>query len=144
MINKVTLIGNLGNDPEIRTFANGGSVATLSVATKESWKDRASGEWREKTEWHRVSCYVPALNDMLVRAYRKGDMVFIEGKLETRSWTAQDGSTRKMVEVAMRPGSVIRRLSKGSAARADAPAQSSARGSSRAVADAEDFGEIPF
>ena len=102
-VNKVILIGNLGRDPEVRTFQNGGRVASFSVATNDRWTDRSSGERREKTEWHRVAI----LNDNLVsiceRYLRKGAKVYIEGQLETRKWQDQNGQERFTTEVVVRP-----------------------------------------
>jgi len=102
-VNKVILIGNLGRDPEVRTFQNGGRVCNLAVATSESWRDRESGERREKTEWHRVSIY----NDNLIRLaeqyLKKGSKVYLEGQLETRKVPGQDGQERYFTEVALRP-----------------------------------------
>lgn len=102
-VNKVIIVGNLGKDPEVRTFQNGGRVASFSVATSESWKDKASGERKEKTEWHRVSI----LNDNLVgiaeRYLKKGSKVYIEGQLETRKWTDKEGQEKYTTEVVLRP-----------------------------------------
>ena len=90
-VNKVILVGNLGRDPEIRSMPNGDRVANLSLATSESWKDKSSGERKEKTEWHRVSIF----NDNIVKVaesyLKKGSTVYIEGQLETRKWTDKDG-----------------------------------------------------
>ncbi|MBL8711831.1 MAG: single-stranded DNA-binding protein [Alphaproteobacteria bacterium] len=102
-VNKVILVGNLGKDPEIRSFANGGRVASFSIATSESWKDKASGEKKERTEWHRIS----VLNDNLVgiveKYIKKGAKVYIEGQLETRKWTDKDGAEKYTTEVVLRP-----------------------------------------
>jgi len=83
-VNKVILIGNLGSDPEVRSFQNGGKVCNLSIATSERWKDRNSGEQREKTEWHRVAIFQEGLVGVAERYLRKGSKVYIEGQLETR------------------------------------------------------------
>ncbi|MCY3878529.1 MAG: single-stranded DNA-binding protein [Rhodobacteraceae bacterium] len=102
-VNKVILIGNLGADPEIREFSSGTRYCNLRVATSERWKDRNSGENRERTEWHRVTIY----NEHLVRiaeAYlRKGSKVYLEGQLETRKWQDQNGNERYSTDVALRP-----------------------------------------
>jgi single-strand DNA-binding protein len=102
-VNKVILVGNLGRDPEIRSFQNGGRVASFSIATSEDWKDKATGEKKEKTEWHRIS----VLNDNLVgvveRFLKKGSKVYIEGQLETRKWTNKDGQEQYTTEVVLRP-----------------------------------------
>ena len=102
-VNKVILIGNLGRDPEIRTFQNGGMVANLRIATSEQWKDKATGERREKTEWHSVAIFNPAIARNVEQYLRKGSKVWVEGKLETRKWTDQSGQDRYTTEVAVRP-----------------------------------------
>lgn len=102
-VNKVILVGNLGRDPEIRTFQNGGRVASFSLATSESWKDRNTGERKEKTEWHRISVLNDALVGVIERFVKKGSKLYIEGQLETRKWTGQDGQERYTTEVVLRP-----------------------------------------
>jgi single-strand DNA-binding protein len=102
-VNKVILIGNLGRDPEIRTFQNGGRVANLSVATSESWKDRTTGERKEKTEWHRVVIFNDKLVEVVEKYLRKGAKVYLEGQLETRKWTDQSGVEKYSTEVVLRP-----------------------------------------
>ena len=102
-VNKVILIGNLGRDPEIRTFQNGGRVANLSVATSDSWKDRATGERKEKTEWHRVVIFNDKLVEIVEKYLRKGAKVYLEGQLETRKWTDQSGAEKYTTEVILRP-----------------------------------------
>jgi len=101
-LNKVMLIGNLGADPEIRTFQNGGKVANLRIATSESWKDRQTGERREKTEWHTVAIFSEGLVGVVERYVKKGSKVFIEGQLETRKWQDQTGNDRYSTEVVIR------------------------------------------
>jgi len=101
-VNKVILIGNLGRDPEIRTMQNGGRVASFSVATSESWKDRTTGERREKTEWHRVAVFSDALVGIVERFLKKGSKVYVEGQLETRKWTDQGGQERYTTEVVLK------------------------------------------
>ena len=102
-INKVQLLGNLGADPEVRNFQNGGRVLTFSLATSESWKDRDSGERRERTTWHRVSIFADGLIDVAEKYLKKGSKVLVEGKLENREWTDGDGVKRYSTEVALRP-----------------------------------------
>lgn len=102
-VNKVILIGNLGNDPEIRTMQNGNRVANLAVATSESWKDKQTGERRERTEWHRVVVFNEGLVNLCERYLKKGSKVYIEGQLETRKWQDQSGADRYTTEVVMRP-----------------------------------------
>ena len=101
-VNKVILVGNLGRDPEIRSFQNGGRVANLSVATSENWKDRATGERKEKTEWHRVAIFNDRLVEVVEKYLKKGAKVYIEGQLETRKWADQQGQERYTTEVVLR------------------------------------------
>jgi single-strand DNA-binding protein len=98
-VNKVILIGNLGRDPEIRTMSNGGRVANLNVATSERWKDRNSGEPREKTEWHRVVVFGDGLVNVVERFLKKGSKVYLEGQLQTRKWQDQSGADRYSTEI---------------------------------------------
>ena len=101
-VNKVILVGNLGKDPEARTFANGGKVVSFSLATSENWKDRASGERKEKTEWHNVSIFSEGLAGVAERFLKKGSKVYIEGQLETRKWQDQSGNDRYTTDVVLR------------------------------------------
>jgi single-strand DNA-binding protein len=101
-INKVILIGALGRDPETRTFPSGGKVCNLRLATSERWKDKASGERKERTEWHSVAIYNEALADIAAKYLRKGSKVYIEGQLETRKWQDQSGQDRYSTEVVLR------------------------------------------
>ncbi|MEO1121275.1 MAG: single-stranded DNA-binding protein [Pseudomonadota bacterium] len=102
-VNKVILIGNLGRDPEVRTFQNGGKVCNLRIATSETWKDRGSGERKERTEWHSVAIFSEPLANVAERYLRKGSKVYIEGQLETRKWQDQNGQDRYSTEVVLRP-----------------------------------------
>ncbi|MTH65397.1 single-stranded DNA-binding protein [Paracoccus shanxieyensis] len=102
-VNKVILIGNLGQDPEIRSFQNGGKVANLRIATSETWKDRNSGERRERTEWHTIAIYSEPLVRVAEQYLKKGSKVYVEGQLETRKWQDQQGNDRYSTEVALRP-----------------------------------------
>lgn len=97
-INKVILVGNLGQDPEVKYMPNGDAVVNISIATSETWQDKASGENREKTEWHRVVMF-RRLGEIAGEYLKKGSKVYIEGKLQTRKWQAQDGSDRYTTEV---------------------------------------------
>ncbi|HEX7711128.1 MAG TPA: single-stranded DNA-binding protein [Sphingomonadaceae bacterium] len=101
-LNKVMLIGNLGADPEIRSFQNGGKVANLRIATSEQWKDRNSGERQERTEWHTVAIFSEGLVGVVERYLRKGSKVYIEGSLQTRKWQDQSGNDRYSTEVVIR------------------------------------------
>ena len=102
-VNKVILIGNLGRDPEVRTFGNGGKVCNLRIATSETWRDKNSGERREKTEWHSVAIFSEPLVRVAEQYLRKGSKVYIEGQLETRKWQDQSGQDRYSTEVVLRP-----------------------------------------
>ena len=102
-VNKVILIGNLGRDPEVRSFQNGGKVCNLRIATSENWKDRNTGERRERTEWHSVAIFNENLARLAEQYLRKGSKVYIEGKLETRKWQDQSGQDRYSTEVVLRP-----------------------------------------
>ncbi|MFV0430566.1 MAG: single-stranded DNA-binding protein [Alphaproteobacteria bacterium] len=100
-VNKVILVGNLGRDPEVRFMNDGGKVVQLSVATGESWKDRQTGERRERTEWHRVVIFNEALANVAEQYCRKGTSVYLEGQLQTRKWTDQSGQERYTTEVVL-------------------------------------------
>ena len=102
-VNKVIIIGNLGRDPEVRTFANGGKVVNLRVATSETWKDKQSGERKERTEWHSVAITNEGLAKIAEQYLRKGSTVYIEGQLETRKWTDQAGVEKYTTEIVLRP-----------------------------------------
>jgi single-strand DNA-binding protein len=99
-INKVILVGNLGRDPEVRTTQNG-PVVNLAVATSEQWRDKASGERREKTEWHRVVIWNERLGEVAQKFLRKGSKVYLEGQLQTRKWTDQSGVEKYTTEVVL-------------------------------------------
>lgn len=100
-VNKVILIGNLGRDPEVRSFQNGGKVCNLRIATSENWKDRNTGERREKTEWHSVAIFQEGLVRIAEQYLRKGSKVYIEGQLQTRKWQDQSGADRYSTEVVL-------------------------------------------
>lgn len=100
-VNKVILVGNLGRDPESRSFQNGGKVVNLRIATSESWKDRNSGERKEKTEWHSVAIFNEGLAGVAERFLRKGSKVYIEGQLQTRKWQDQQGQDRYSTEIVL-------------------------------------------
>ena len=102
-VNKVILVGNLGRDPEVRSFANGGKVCNLRIATSETWRDKATGERKERTEWHSVAIFSESLAKIAEQYLRKGSKVYIEGQLETRKWQDQSGQDRYSTEVVLRP-----------------------------------------
>ena len=98
-VNKVILVGNVGSDPEIRSFNNGGKVDNFSLATSENWRDKQSGERKEKTEWHRVAIFSDGLVNVVERYVKKGSKLYIEGKLQTRKWQDRDGNDKYTTEV---------------------------------------------
>lgn len=102
-VNKVIIIGNLGRDPEVRAMQSGDEVCNLNIATSERWKDRNTGEQREKTEWHRVVIFNQPLVKIAQQYLQKGSKVYIEGQLETRKWTDQDGNDKYSTEIVLRP-----------------------------------------
>ncbi len=102
-VNKVILVGNLGRDPEVRSFQNGGKVVNLRIATSENWKDRNTGERKERTEWHSVAIFDENLARVAEQYLKKGSTVYIEGQLETRKWQDQSGQDKYSTEVVLRP-----------------------------------------
>ena len=98
-VNKVTLIGNVGKDPEVRRMTNGDPVVNLSIATSESWRDKASGERKEKTEWHRVVIFNEHIAKVAEAYVKKGSKVYLEGSLQTRKWTDKDGAEKYSTEI---------------------------------------------
>ncbi|MGV6805538.1 MAG: single-stranded DNA-binding protein [Ruegeria sp.] len=100
-VNKVILVGNLGRDPEVRSFQNGGKVCNLRIATSESWKDRNTGERRERTEWHSVAIFNEGLVRVAEQYLRKGSKIYVEGQLQTRKWQDQSGQDRYSTEVVL-------------------------------------------
>lgn len=102
-VNKVIIVGNLGRDPEVRSFQNGGKVVNLRIATSETWRDKASGERKERTEWHSVAIFDEGLARVAEQYLKKGSTVYIEGQLETRKWQDQSGADKYTTEVVLRP-----------------------------------------
>jgi single-strand DNA-binding protein len=100
-VNKVILVGNLGKDPEVRRLTSGEPVVNLSLATSESWKDKSSGERKEKTEWHRVVIFNKNLAEVAEKYLRKGSKVYVEGSLQTRKWTDKDGAEKYSTEIVL-------------------------------------------
>ena len=110
-VNKVIIVGNLGADPEIKSFQNGGKVANLRIATSESWKDKNSGERQERTEWHTVAVFGDGLVGVVERFLKKGSKVYVEGQLRTRKWQDQSGNDRYSTEVVLQgPGAALTML----------------------------------
>lgn len=102
-LNQVTLIGNLGADPEERNFSNGGQVVNMRIATSETWKDKNSGERKERTEWHSIAIFSEGIGKIAMKYLRKGSKVMVQGQLETRKWQDQSGQDRYSTEVVLRP-----------------------------------------
>lgn len=100
-VNKVILVGNVGKDPEVRFLNDGGKVASFSLATSESWKDRVSGEKKDRTEWHKIVVFNDRLVDVIERFVKKGSKLFLEGQLQTRKWTDQQGQEKYTTEVVL-------------------------------------------
>lgn len=100
-INKVILVGNLGKDPEVRTLNSGDKVCNLRIATSETWRDKAAGERKEKTEWHQVVIFNPPLAEVAEKYLRKGSKVYLEGALQTRKWTDKDGAEKYTTEIVL-------------------------------------------
>ena len=140
-VNKVILVGNLGRDPEVRSFSNGGKVCNLRIATSETWRDKNSGERKERTEWHSVAIMSEPLAKIAEQYLRKGSKVYIEGQLETRKWQDQSGADRYTTEIVLRPfGGVLTMLDAHPGERNDAP-----REEQRSAGGRPDFDdEIPF
>jgi single-strand DNA-binding protein len=146
-VNRVILLGALGRDPEARNFPNGGKVVSLRLATSETWKDKASGERKERTEWHSVSILNEPLAKIAEQYLRKGSKVYIEGQLETRKWQDQSGADRYSTEVVLRPYAGSLTLLDSAGGRGDRDDNAGGgykpdRGSSHDPAD--DLSDIPF
>lgn len=144
-VNKVIIIGNLGSDPEIRSFQTGDRVANFSVATSESWKDKATGERKERTQWHKISVFNQGLVGVIERYLKKGSKVYLEGMLETRKWTDQSGQEKYMTEVVLRPyrGELVMLDSRSSDSGQEA-AGSTAPASTESAPFDEESDEIPY
>ena len=153
-VNKVIIIGNLGRDPEVRSFQNGGKVVNLRIATSESWRDKSSGEQRERTEWHRVVIFNEGLCRIAEQYLRKGSKIYLEGQLQTRKWQDQSGQDRYSTEVVLqgfnsvltmldgrRSGETDDRSGRGGEFGNDGPMERNGNGS-RMHAELDD--EIPF
>tara|TARA_R100000687_G_scaffold81988_1_gene80103 strand:- start:1395 stop:1901 length:507 start_codon:yes stop_codon:yes gene_type:complete len=116
MFNKVILVGRLARDPELKTFSNGGSVCKIRMITSSFWRDRETGDFREKAEGHNVAVYPEKLGQRMAEKCRKGDIILVEGVIETRRWTDNEGNTRYITEIAIRGmNGVVRRLPQGAA-----------------------------
>lgn len=153
-VNKVILIGNLGNDPDIRYTAGGAAVANISLATAESWKDKNTGEQQERTEWHRI-VFFSRLAEIVGEYLRKGSQIYVEGRLQTRKWQDKEGNDRYTTEIVANEMQMLGSKSGGSASSDSAPQSApssspqpqsaAAQNSAPAPAPADDFDDdIPF
>lgn len=143
-VNKVILIGNLGRDPEVRATQNGSRIANMTIATSESWRDKASGERKEKTEWHRIAVMNEPLVAIVEKYVRKGSKVYVEGALQTRQWQDKEGATRYTTEVIIGRfnGALTLLDGKQQSGEADEPAQRQPQQKQSIGADLDD--EIPW
>ena len=137
-VNKVIIIGNLGRDPEARSFPNGGKVVNLRIATSESWRDKSTGDRKERTEWHSVAIFDENLGKLAEQYLRKGSTVYIEGQLETRKWQDQSGADKYSTEIALRPFKSSMTMLGG---KSEAASNDRAR---QAPTDFDDGGDLPF
>jgi single-strand DNA-binding protein len=144
-VNKCIIVGNLGKDPEIRNTSSGEKIANFNVATSESWKDKSSGERKEKTEWHRVCIFNDKLAEVAEKYLKKGSKVYVEGQLQTRKWTDKDGQEKFVTEIVLSRFKGELTILDG-AAKSDAPASApSAKPASAAPNYAEDLDDdLPF
>lgn len=142
-VNKVILIGNLGNDPEVRYTASGAAVANVSLATSEQWKDRESGEQQERTEWHRV-VFFGRIAEVVGEYLRKGSQIYVEGRLQTRKWQDKDGNDKYSTEIVANDMQMLGGGRGGGSADASSSSRNSAA-ASKQPAGGEDFDDdIPF
>lgn len=146
-VNKVILLGNLGADPELKSFQNGGRIANLRLATSESWKDRATGERKEKSEWHSVTIKSDGLCGVAEKYLRKGSKIYIEGSLQTRKWQDQSGADKYTTEIVLSgPGAVMTMLdgAGGEGGQSSGDDTGTRRGTTSSYDDNLDDDEIPF
>ena len=143
-VNKVILVGNLGADPEIRRTQDGRPIANLRLATSESWRDKTSGERREKTEWHRVVVFNEGLCKVIEQYVKKGSKVYLEGSLQTRKWTDQSGQERYATEVVLQGFNAVLTMLDSKGTGGEAPQQSGAPAHDEAPGNFEMEDEIPF
>jgi single-strand DNA-binding protein len=146
-VNKVILIGNLGRDPEIRSTQSGNRIANLSIATSESWRDKSTGERKERTEWHRVVIFNDRLVDIAEKYLKKGAKVYLEGALQTRKWTDNSGQERYTTEVVLQQyrGEITMLDSRnGGSGYGEAPSEEASEPAQRRTATADLDDEIPF
>jgi len=145
-VNKVILVGNLGRDPEVRSMQDGRSMVNMSVATSDTWRDRQSGERKERTEWHRVVIFNENLAKVAEQYLHKGSKVYLEGQLQTRKWTDKDGAEKYSTEVVLQRfrGELVMLDARGDSDRAERPAMAGAGEGGRSFERKELDDEIPF
>lgn len=145
-VNKVIIIGNVGKDPEIRQMQDGFKIANFSIATSESWKDKNTGERKEKTEWHRIAVMNERLSEIVEKYVRKGSKLYVEGQLQTRKWTDQSGMDRYTTEVVIGrfKGEITMLDSRNSGGGFDGASQSQPQQSSEPSMPASIDDEMPF
>jgi single-strand DNA-binding protein len=145
-VNKVILVGNLGRDPEVRRLTSGDPVVNLSVATSESWRDKASGERKEKTEWHRVVIFNENIAKVAEQYLKKGSKIYLEGQLQTRKYTDKDGSEKYSTEIVLQRyrGELVMLDGRGDGERAERPAMAGASEAPRSFQRGDLDDEIPF
>lgn len=145
-VNKVILVGNVGQDPEIRSTQDGREIANLSIATSESWKDKSSGEKKEKTEWHRLVVFSPGLVGIVKNYVKKGSKLYIEGSLQTRKWTDNQGVEKYTTEIALQNFNSTMQIldSRGGSSDQDSSFSASSTKPNSNIAVEESDDEIPF
>jgi single-strand DNA-binding protein len=145
-VNKVILVGNLGRDPEVRRLTSGDLLVNLSIATSESWRDKASGERKEKTEWHRVVIFNENIAKVAEQYLKKGSKIYLEGQLQTRKYTDKDGSEKYSTEIVLQRyrGELVMLDGRGDGERAERPAMAGASEGSRSFQRGDLDDEIPF
>jgi len=144
-VNKCILVGNLGADPEVKSFQNGGRVCNLRIATSESWKDKNTGERKERTEWHSIAIMSDGLVGVAERFLRKGSKVYLEGKLQTRKWQDQSGNDRYTTEIVLNgPGAVLTILDGAPAGGGQGGQKSYSQGDEGYIPGFDDGSEVPF
>ena len=139
MVNRVILLGNVGRDPESRTLTNGGTVVSFSLATSESWRDKQTGERKEKSEWHQIVIWNEPLGKIAAQYLKKGSKVYLEGQIQTREFTDKDGNQRKTTEIVLPKFGGAMELLGEKGARSEAPAQGGGKSYSEELDDS-----IPF
>jgi single-strand DNA-binding protein len=142
MLNQVTICGRLGRDPELRRMNNGNAVCNLNMATSERWKDKASGEMKEKTEWHRVVIFAAQLAEAVERNSKKGDMLLVQGKLQTRKWTDKDGNDKYTTEIVIDFNGTVKFLTPKSESGSGSDGGDAGYDEGRAIEDIDD--DVPF